>query len=160
MTTGSLGQGISNAVGMAIASKIKEDGARIYCFIGDGESQEGQVWEAAMTGAHFGLNNLIVFTDYNKLQIDGSIEQVMGLEPLGSKWADFGWNVINVIDGHSITEIYEAVESAKKSTDKPTMIILNTIKGKGVSFVEAMKESNHNMPITEEQRLQALKELE
>ncbi|HYE81247.1 MAG TPA: transketolase [Clostridia bacterium] len=160
MTAGSLGQGISCAVGMAKASKIKKDNAFIYCMVGDGESQEGEVWEAAMCASQFKLNNLIAFTDYNRFQIDGSVQETMGIAPLDKKWEAFGWNVINVADGHDIAEIDEAVEKGKKSADKPTMIILNTIKGKGVSFVEAAGVKNHNMPVTEEQRLQALKELE
>ncbi|MFZ5353302.1 MAG: transketolase [Bacillota bacterium] len=160
MTAGSLGQGISCAAGMAKASRLSKDNATIYCMIGDGETQEGQVWEAAMMAAHFKLSNLIVFTDYNKLQIDGTIQEVLSLGELDSKWKAFGWNVINVADGHDEEEIYNAILQAKKSPDKPSMILLNTIKGKGVSFVEAMGAGNHNMPVTEEQRLQALKELE
>ncbi|MFA9397016.1 MAG: transketolase [Clostridiaceae bacterium] len=160
MTAGSLGQGISCAVGMAKGSKILKDNARIYFMVGDGESQEGEVWEAAMCAAHLKLNNLIGFTDYNKMQIDGTVDVVNGIAPLDDKWRAFGWNVIEIVDGHSVEEIDKAVVEAKKSQDKPTMIILNTIKGKGVSFVEAAGCGNHNMPITEEQRLQALKELE
>lgn len=159
MTAGSLGQGISCAVGMAKASKIVKDNAYIYAMIGDGESQEGEVWEAAMAAAQFKLNNLIVFTDYNKLQIDGTVDEIMTLGQLDKKWEAFGWNVISV-DGHNVEEIHNAVVEAKKSTDKPSMILLNTVKGKGVSYIEAAGVKNHNMPITEEQRLQALKELE
>lgn len=158
MTVGSLGQGISCAVGMAKASKIKKDNANIYCIVGDGESQEGEVWEAAMSAAHFKLNNLIIFTDFNKLQIDGTVEQVMSVSPLDKKWEAFGFNVITV-NGHNVVEIYEAIEEGKKSQEKPTMIILNTVKGKGVSFVEEIGAKNHNMNITEEQRLAALNEL-
>ncbi len=160
MTAGSLGQGISCAVGMAKASQLKKDNANIYCMVGDGESQEGEVWEAAMCAAQFKLNNLIAFTDYNKLQLDGEVHEIMDVAPLDKKWEAFGWNVINVDDGHDVDKIDQAVEKAKKSLDKPTMIILNTIKGKGVSFVEAAGVKNHSMPITDEQRLQALKELE
>jgi transketolase len=159
MTAGSLGQGISCAVGMAKGSKIKEDNAYIYCMIGDGESQEGQVWEAAISAAGLKLNNLIVFTDYNKMQIDGYVEEVIGFKDLDEKWASFGWNVINVANGHDVARIDSAIIEAKKSIEKPTMIILNTKKGKGVSFVEEEGPANHSMPITEEQRLQALKEL-
>lgn len=159
MTAGSLGQGFSCAAGMAKGSKIKRDNARIYTMVGDGESQEGQIWEAAMFAAHHKLNNLIGFTDYNKLQIDGSIDEVMGLEPLDLKWRAFGWNVIVVKDGHSVAEIAAAVAAAKQSPDKPTMIILHTIKGKGVKFAETAGAGNHNMPVSEEQRLQALAEL-
>jgi len=160
MTAGSLGQGFSCAVGMAKGSKIKKDHARIYTIIGDGESQEGQIWEAALFAAHQKLNNLIGFTDYNKLQLDGSIEEIMGMEPLDMKWKAFGWNVIVVKDGHDVEEIAGAIVEAKTSEDKPTMIILNTVKGKGVQFAECAGSANHNMPVTEEQRIQAQKELE
>lgn len=159
MTAGSLGQGISCAAGMAKASKIMGDGSFVFCMIGDGESQEGEVWEAAMSASHFKLNNFICFTDNNRLQIDGTIDEVMSLGALDKKWEAFGWNVITV-DGHNVDQIYDAVMEAKKSQDKPTMIILNTVKGKGVSFVEALGVKNHNCPVTAEQRQQALKELE
>lgn len=158
MTAGSLGQGISCAVGMAKASKIKKDGATIYCMIGDGESQEGQVWEAGMFAAFNKLNNLIVFTDNNKAQLDGMTEEILRLEPVNDKWVAFGWNVIN-IDGHDVEQVYDAIVEAKKSSEKPTMIILNTIKGKGVSFIEELGSANHSMPISEEQRVKALEEL-
>lgn len=159
MTAGSLGQGISCAVGIAKASKIKKDNAYVYSIVGDGESQEGEVWEAAMSAAHFKLNNLIAFTDSNKLQIDGTVDEVMGLESVEAKWRAFGWNTFSV-NGHDVEEIYNAIERAKKQQDAPSMIILNTIKGKGVSFVEAAGVKNHNMPISAEQKNQALKELE
>ncbi len=158
MTAGSLGQGISCAVGMAKASKIKKDNAYIYCMVGDGETQEGQVWEAAMFASHSKLNNLIAFTDNNKMQIDGNTKEIVSVEPLADKWAAFGWNVLSV-DGHNVEEIYNAIIEAKKSTDKPSMIILDTIKGKGVSFIEAMGAANHSTPISEEQRIKALEEL-
>lgn len=159
MTAGSLGQGISCAVGIAKASKIKKDNAYIYAIVGDGESQEGEVWEAAMSAAHFKLNNLIAFTDSNKLQIDGTVKDIMGISCIVEKWRAFGWNVYSV-DGHNVEEIYNAIESSKLQKDAPSMIVLNTIKGKGVSFVEAAGVKNHNMPVTAEQRIQALKELE
>ncbi len=158
MTAGSLGQGISCAVGMAKASKIKKDNAYIYSMVGDGECQEGQVWEAAMLAAHNKLNNLIAFTDNNRMQIDGPTGEILGVDPIEDKWKAFGWNVFS-IDGHSIEAIYSAIIEAKKSTDKPTMIVLNTIKGKGVSFIEAMGAANHSMPVSEEQRIKALEEL-
>ena len=160
MTAGSLGQGFSCAAGMAKGSKIKKDTATIYAIVGDGESQEGQIWEAAMFASQQKLNNLIAFTDYNKLQIGGSIQEIMELEPLDLKWQAFGWNVIAVKDGHDVEAIAAAIEEAKKSAEKPTMIILHTIKGKGVKFVEDAGAGNHNMPVSEEQRIQALKELE
>lgn len=160
MTAGSLGQGFSCAAGMAMASKIRQDNATIFTIIGDGESQEGQIWEAAMFAAQKKLNNLIAFTDYNKLQIDGSIAEVMDLAPLDAKWEAFGWNTIVVRDGHDVAEITSAVRAAKQCQDKPTMIILNTVKGKGVRFVEAAGAANHNMTMSAEQRLAALQELE
>ncbi len=158
MTAGSLGQGISCAVGIAKASKIKKDNAYIYSIIGDGESQEGQVWEAALTAAQFKLDNLIAFTDNNKMQIDGNTSEIVGVEPIDDKWRAFGWNAA-VVDGHDVAAIYAAIIEAKKSQSRPTMIVLNTIKGKGVSFIEAMGAKNHSMPVTEEQRIKALEEL-
>lgn len=158
MTAGSLGQGISCAVGMAKASKIMKDNAYIYSIVGDGESQEGQVWEAAMAAAQFRLNNLIAFVDNNKLQIDGNTENVMRVAPMEEKWTAFGWNVQSV-DGHDVAAIHNAIIEAKKVKDKPSMIILNTIKGKGVAFIEAMGAANHSMPVSNEDRLKALEEL-
>ncbi len=159
MTAGSLGQGLSCAVGAAIGSKIKQDNATIYSIIGDGESQEGQIWEAAMLAAHKKLNNLIVFTDSNKMQIDGYVSTINSLGDLEDKWRAFGWNTV-AVDGHDCNAILEAIKSAKKEKEKPSMIILNTIKGKGVSFIEAAGTSNHNMPITHEQYVSAMNELE
>ncbi|MFD3156212.1 transketolase [Haloimpatiens sp. FM7330] len=159
MTVGSLGQGLSCAVGMAKASKLQKDNAYIYCMVGDGEVQEGQIWEAAMSAANFKLNNLIAFTDYNKIQLDGTVKEIMDISPIDKKWQAFGWNVISV-NGHDVLEIYEAIEKAKNTKEKPTMIILNTVKGKGVSFIEAMGDANHSTSITEEQRVRALEELE
>lgn len=159
MTAGSLAQGICAAVGMAKASKILNDSAYIYCMIGDGESQEGAVWEAAMSATHFNLNNLIVFTDCNKYQIDGAVDKIMGLGSLRKKWEAFDWNVIELSDGHNMSDILDAIAKAKTSKEKPSMIILHTIKGKGVSFIEAMGAKNHNTTISEEQRVQAIEEL-
>lgn len=149
MTTGSLGQGISCAVGMAYASKLKNDGNYIYCMIGDGESQEGQVWEAAVFAAGRKLNNFICFLDYNKLQLDGSLETVNPMGDMKAKWEAFGFYTQD-IDGHDFAQIFDAVEKAKAQTDKPSMIILNTVKGKGVSFIEEMKYKNHSMPVDQE----------
>ena len=160
MTTGSLGQGISCAVGIAKASKIKKDGAFIYGMIGDGESQEGQVWEASMLAGNLKLNNLIVFLDYNKLQIDGPVAQVNDIAPVDAKWRAFGWNVIDVPDGNDVAEIDAAVTLAKASKEKPSMIILNTKKGKGVSFVENKGAANHNMTFGEKEKEQAFRELD
>jgi len=159
MTAGSLGQGLSCAVGIALGSRIRKDGARIYALIGDGESQEGQIWEAAMFAAHRKLDNLIVFCDYNKLQIDGTIAEINSIEPVADKWAAFGWHVINVADGHEVAQVDEAVEQAKTLTGKPVMIVLNTVKGKGISYAEAAGTGSHNMALTKDQWQQALKEL-
>ena len=158
MTTGSLGQGFSCAVGIAIGSKLCKDGAYIYTIIGDGESQEGQIWEAAMYAAHKRLGNLIGFTDNNQLQLDGSIDEINSLGDLYEKWISFGWNV-HEVNGHNVKEIYEAIDISKKIKDKPSMIILKTTKGKGVSFVEEAGLANHNMPISAEQLTIALNEL-
>ena len=161
MTTGSLGQGFSCAMGAALASKLEGDGATIYTIIGDGESQEGQVWEAAMFAAHRKLDNLIAFTDYNKLQIDGPVAEVNGLEPLADKWRAFGWNVIDVPDGNDAGQVDAAITLAKSMLGggRPTMVLLNTVKGKGVSFIEAAGPGNHNMNISEEEAARAIAEI-
>ena len=135
MSSGSLGQGVSVAVGMAAAGKYDKKDYRVYTLTGDGEIQEGQVWEAAMFAAHYGLDNLTVFLDFNGLQIDGKITDVIDPTPFDEKFRAFGWNVI-VIDGHSFDEIEAAVEAAKAHKGKPTVIIAHTVKGKGVSFME------------------------
>lgn len=135
MTSGSLGQGLSVANGMALASKIDKAGRRVYCICGDGEIQEGQIWEAAMTAAHYKLDNLCVVVDNNGLQIDGEVNNVMNIYPIDEKFKSFGFEVIN-IDGHNMEEIIEAFEKAKTIKGKPTAIIAKTIKGKGVSFME------------------------
>ncbi len=161
MTTGSLGQGFSCAVGIAYGSKIASkgswDGAYIYTIIGDGESQEGQIWEAAMFASQKKLNNLIAFTDYNKMQIDGMVSDINCLESISKRWEGFNWNVIE-IDGHNFEQIDNAIESAKQS-DKPTMIVAHTIKGKGVSFVEAKGYGNHNMPFSQDDVTNAIAEI-
>lgn len=159
MTTGSLGQGFSCAVGIAFASKLKNDGAKIYTVIGDGESQEGQIWEAAMFASHKKLSNLIAFTDYNKLQLDGKTEDICSIEPLADKWRAFGWNVIEVKNGNSCEEIDKAITLAK-SSNLPTMIILHTVKGHGISFAENAGIKNHSMTVSKEMFEQGLKELE
>ena len=161
MTAGSLGQGFSCAVGAALASKIENDGATIFAIIGDGESQEGQIWEAAMFAAAKELDGLVAFTDYNKLQIDGSVAEVNGIAPLADKWAAFGWNVIDVADGNDPYQVEEAVRGARlnRGTGKPTMVILNTLKGCGVSFVADKGAGNHNMPFTEEDAARAVAEI-
>jgi transketolase len=136
MSTGSLGQGISAAVGMALGAKIDHKAYKIYALLGDGELQEGLVWEAAMAASHYKLGNLIAFVDNNNLQIDGPICDVLSPYPIDEKFAAFGWNVINVDDGHNFPKLRKAVEEAKQVVDQPTVIICQTIKGKGVSFME------------------------
>jgi transketolase len=134
-TTGSLGQGISVACGMALAAKLNRQSLRVYAMIGCGESQEGQVWEAAMSAAHYKLGNLTVIQDYNGRQIDGTNEEVMSIAPLADKWRAFGWQVLE-IDGHNMAEILDALSLSHKPNGRPAVIIARTIKGKGVSFME------------------------
>lgn len=134
ISTGSLGQGLSVGVGMALSAKILESGYRVFVLLGDGECQEGQVWEAAMSASHYKLTNIVAIIDRNRLQIDGCTEDIMGIEPLGAKWKAFGWTVIEV-DGHDFLELIPALE-AISYTSKPTAIIANTVKGKGVCFME------------------------
>lgn len=135
MSTGSLGQGISTAVGMAIAAKVMDKPYRTYSILGDGEVAEGQVWEAAMSAAKWKLDNLCAFVDVNGLQIDGTTDEVMPLEPLDKKFEAFGWHVIK-IDGHNLAEIKNALAEAKSVKGKPTVILMKTVKGKGVSYME------------------------
>ena len=161
MTTGSLGQGFSCAVGVALGSKLEKDGATIFTIIGDGESQEGQIWEAAMFAAAKKLDNLIGFTDYNKLQIEGSVAEVNDIAPLADKWAAFGWNVIDVADGNDVEQVQKAVREAKalRGSGKPTMVILNTLKGCGVQWIVDLGAGNHNCPVSEEQAEAAIHEI-
>ncbi len=135
ISTGSLGIGLSNACGMAIAAKLQNKSYRVYAITGDGELQEGQIWEAAMFASHYKLDNLIVFADANKLQIDGRTADVLSPEPIDKRFEAFGWNVAR-IDGHDFDQIEAAVEAAKKINGKPSMIVCDTVKGKGVSFME------------------------
>ncbi len=135
LSAGSLGQGLSVAVGMAIASKMDSRNNTIYCIMGDGELQEGSVWEAAMSASHHKLNNLIGIIDRNGLQIDGTTSEVMEIEPLADKWKSFGWDVYNC-DGHDYKDIIVTLTSAKKSVIKPSIVIANTIMGKGVTSIE------------------------
>ena len=157
MSTGSLGQGISAAVGMALAGKIDKKDYRVYTILGDGELEEGQEWEASMCAAHYKLNNLTAFIDFNGLQIDGDITKVMNPCPIDKKFEAFGWNVL-VIDGHNYEEIIDAIEKAKECKDKPTAVVCKTIKGKGVSFMENQAEW-HGIAPSREQCEAALKEL-
>ena len=161
MTTGSLGQGFSCAVGAALGSKLEGDGATIYAIVGDGESQEGQVWEAAMFAAAKKLDNLIAFTDYNKLQIDDAVAKVNDIAPLDEKWAAFGWNVIDVEDGNDVEQVREAVRHARLGlgSGRPTMVILNTKKGCGVKWIEELGAANHNTSLSEEQARAAVAEI-
>lgn len=157
MTTGSLGQGLSAANGMAIAGKMDQKDYRVYCVLGDGEIEEGQVWEAAMAANQYKLDNLCVVVDNNNLQIDGTIEEVMSSYPIDEKFRSFGFQVIN-IDGHDIEEIIKAFEVAKNVKGKPTCIIAKTIKGKGVTFMENQAGWHGKAP-NEEQYNQAMEEM-
>lgn len=158
MSTGSLGQGLSVSVGMSLALKLDEKSNRVYAVIGDGELQEGQVWEAMMAAAHYKCDNLCVFIDNNKQQIDGNVEDVMGIEPLFDKVKSFGWEVFK-IDGHDFNQIEDALISAGKVKGKPTAIIANTIKGKGVSFMEK-QFCFHGAPCNDDQKVIACNELD
>ena len=157
MTSGSLGQGLSVANGMALASKLNGDGYRVYCLLGDGEIEEGQVWEAAMTSNKYKLDNLCVIVDNNNLQIDGKIEEVKGLTNIGDKFKSFGFEVLQ-IDGNNIEELLNAFNVAKQIKGRPTVIIAKTIKGKGVSFMENKVEWHGRAPKEEEYK-QAIEEL-
>ena len=157
MTTGSLGQGLSASVGMAIASKMNKAGCKIYCILGDGEIEEGQIWEATMSASKYKLDNLCVILDNNNLQIDGEIEKVGGMNNITEKFLSFGFNVVN-INGHNIDEIIDAITTAKQTKGKPTIIIAKTIKGKGVSFMENKAEWHGKAPSEEEYKL-AMEEL-
>jgi len=157
MSTGSLGQGLSAANGMALAAKVNKKDYRVYSILGDGEIEEGQVWEAAMSASHYKLDNLCIFVDNNNLQIDGTVENVMSPYPIDKKFEDFGFNVIK-IDGHSYKEIIDALENARNTKGKPTAIIAKTTKGKGVSFMEN-EVGWHGKAPNDEQYEIAMKEL-
>lgn len=157
MSTGSLGQGISAAGGMALANKLDNDPGRIYVLLGDGEIQEGIVWEALMSAAHYKLDNMVAILDHNGLQIDGKNEDVMTVAPVVEKFQAFGWNVIQ-IDGHDFEQILDAFKQARACKGKPTMIVAETVKGKGVSFMEN-NAGWHGKAPDEEQTKQALAEL-
>ncbi len=158
MTAGSLGQGLSAAVGMAVAAKIVQSPATIYAIVGDGESQEGQIWEAAMYAAQKKLDNLIVFLDYNNAQISDTIDKVCGIEPVAERWGAFGFDTFDVKDGHDVAQINDAIIKAK-AADKPSMVILHTTKGKGVKFAEEKGIGCHAMPVTPENVQSALEDL-
>ena len=149
MSTGSLGQGLSVANGMALAGKIDNKDYRVYALLGDGELEEGQVWEAAMFASHYKLDNLTAFVDHNGLQIDGPVSEVMSPLPVPEKWRAFGWNVLE-IDGHDYEEIYQAIQTAKSVKGQPTMIVATTVKGKGVCKMENAVDWHGKAPSAEE----------
>lgn len=160
MSTGSLGQGLSVAVGMALATRVDKSDYRVYAVLGDGEIEEGQIWEAAMSAGFYQVDNLVAIVDNNNLQIDGSITDVMSSYPIDKKFEAFNWHVIN-IDGHNISEIKAALEEARNTKGKPTAIVAKTVKGKGVSFMEnvagwhgkAPSQEQHDMAVAEIEKL-------
>jgi transketolase len=158
MTTGSLGQGISTTIGLALGNRLNGIDRTVYLIIGDGESDEGQIWEGAMAAAHYSLDNIIGFTDYNRMQIGGYTDEIMSLGDLDAKWKAFGWFTQHV-DGHSFKELAQAIEAAQQEKERPSMIILDTIKGKGASFAEG-DFNNHYMPVSQEMMKEALEKLE
>lgn len=158
VSTGSLGQGLSVSNGIALGLKLDGLKSRVYCLLGDGEIQEGQVWEAAMTASHYKLDNLCAIIDNNGLQIDGPCEEVMSIKPIGAKWIAFGWHVIE-IDGHDMEEILSAFDEAETVKGKPTLILAYTIKGKGVSFFEGRVDLHGRAPTPDELKM-ALMELQ
>ncbi len=158
ISSGALGQGLSVALGIALAARLDEKPFHVYCLIGDGESQEGQIWEAAMAAAHYKVDNLTGILDYNRVQLIGSLEEVMDVAPVPDKWRSFGWRVIE-IDGHDMHQILDALETAKETKVQPCMVVAHTIKGKGVSYMEG-QAAWHGKPPSEEQLAQALAELE
>ncbi|QQR90580.1 MAG: transketolase [Myxococcales bacterium] len=155
--TGSLGQGLSVAQGIALGARLDKKDYRVFCLMGDGEIQEGQVWEAAMSAAKYKIDNLIGILDYNRGQIDGPVSEVMPIEPLADKWSAFGWKTKS-IDGHDYAQILDALDWAKKAEGSPKIILANTIKGKGVSFMEH-EIGWHGVTPSDEQLQQALQEL-
>lgn len=157
VASGSLGQGLSVALGMSLAAKIDKKDYRVYVLLGDGETQEGNIWEAAMAASHYKCDNLCAMLDYNGFQIDGKICDIMGLEPVAAKWQAFGWHAIE-IDGHNMKQILTAYEKAKSIKGKPSIIIASTIKGKGVSFMENVCDFHGRAPTQEEEK-KALEEL-
>ncbi len=157
MSTGSLGQGFSASVGMALADRLDDNGARVYTLLGDGEIQEGLVWEAAMSAAHYKLSSLTAIVDWNGLQIDGRNEDVMTVAPIKEKFEAFGWHAVS-IDGHDFSQIFSALDEARKETERPTAIIAKTVKGKGVSFMED-EVGWHGKAPKEDEAKQAVRDL-
>jgi len=158
MSTGSLGQGLSAANGMALAARLDKRDYRVYCLTGDGECHEGQIWEAAMTSSHHKLDNLTVIVDRNQYQIDGKVEDIKALEPFADKWKSFGFAVFSC-DGHKVKAILDTLNKAEKTKGKPQVIIADTIKGKGVSFMEAKPLDYHGKAPTPEEEQKAIAEL-
>jgi transketolase len=158
MSAGALGQGLSFSIGVALAGRLNKQSYKVFVLLGDGECDEGQVWEAAMAAAHFKVDNLIAIVDNNGIQLDGWNREIMNLEPFALKWQSFGWHVIEV-DGHDLNQIIEALEQAKLVKGQPTVIIAHTVKGKGVSFMENNPEFHGRAPTPVEME-KALKELE
>lgn len=158
-STGSLGQGLSVGIGMAMAGRLDGRDFRTYVLLGDGESQEGQVWEAAMAAPNFELDTLTAIVDYNRYQLDGPVEEIQSLDPIVDKWQAFGWNVINVLDGHDIPSLLDAFQQARAHAGQPTCIIAHTVKGKGVTFMENNNEFHGKAP-TPQQLQVALAQVE
>lgn len=156
-STGSLGQGLSFALGMGAAARLDGRSSRVYCVLGDGEIQEGQIWEAAMFGAFHKVTNVVPIVDYNRIQLDGFVKDIMEIEPLAAKWESFGYHALSV-DGHDIAALQAAFDDAAARTSQPTVILANTVKGKGVSFMEN-NPKYHGMAPTAEEREKALAEL-
>ena len=157
MSAGSLGQGLSYGIGMALAGRLDKRDYQVYVLLGDGECDEGQVWEAAMFAPHHGMDNITAIVDHNDLQLDGRVCDIMGLEPLPDKWRDFNWHVLE-INGHDMGEILKALKKARETKGKPTVIIAHTVKGKGVSFMEGNVDFHGKAPSPQETE-EALKEL-
>ncbi len=157
-SSGSLGQGLSFGIGVALAGRLNNKDYRVFVLMGGGECDEGQVWEAAMAAAHYGLDNLVGVIDHNELQIDGLNREIMNIEPLADKWRAFGWEVVE-IDGHDFVQILDAFENAKQTKGQPTMVIARTVKGKGVSFMENRVEFHGKAP-NRDQAAKALEELD
>ncbi len=157
MTTGSLGQGLSAAVGMAIGGRLDRRDFQVYCMVGDGEIQEGQVWEAAMAAAHHDLANLTVMVDNNKMETDGETRSIINVEPIEDRWRGFGW-AVRRLDGHDMRQIHEGIQQLLGVDDRPGVLVADTIKGKGVSFMEGQAKW-HSGPTDEKETRQALREL-
>jgi len=159
VSTGSLGIGLSMGIGLALAARLRRSPSRTYVLLGDGECEEGQVWEAAMFGAHLRLGNLCAIIDFNRLQLDASVEEITDLEPLATKWRAFNWHVVE-IDGHDYAPILDAFAEAERTRDRPTVIVASTVKGKGVSFMENQLKYHGSVPDKPELIEQALREIE